>query len=125
MFQIKRISDPRLSERVCASFNGFEEGAFAYGAFQNDQILATAAFTRSPDGCVTLHGVDTGRKTDLGLIDGMARAAFVTQLRQGATKGCLDSSLPQELRLALSKRNYAMEGPFDLEEFFSKKCCGR
>ena len=125
MFQIKRIADPRLAERVCASFNVFQQGAFAYGAFQDDQILATAAFTRSPEGCVTLCGADTGRKTDLGLIDGMARAAFIAQLRQGATQGRLGVALPRELRLALTKYNYALEGPFDLAEFFSKKCCGK
>lgn len=125
MFQIKRIADPRLAERVCASFNVFQQGAFAYGAFQDGEILATAAFTRSPEGCVTLHGVDTGRKTDLGLIDGMARAAFLAQLRQGATQGRLDTALPHELRLALTKRNYALEDPFDLGAFFAKKCCGK
>lgn len=125
MFQIKRIADPRLAERVCASFNVFQQGAFAYGAFQDGEILATAAFTRSPEGCVTLHGVDTGRKTDLGLVDGMARAAFLAQLRQGATQGRLDTALPHELRLALTKRNYALEGPFDLGAFFAKKCCGK
>ena len=125
MFQIKRIADPRLAERVCASFNVFQQGAFAYGAFQDGEILATAAFTRSPEGCVTLHGVDTGRKTDLGLIDGMARAAFLAQLRQGATQGRLDTALPHELRLARTKRNCALEGPFDLGAFFAKKCCGR
>lgn len=52
-------------------------------------------------------------------------AAFLAQLRQGATQGRLDTALPHELRLALTKRNYALEGPFDLGAFFAKKCCGK
>ena len=124
MFQIKRITDPRLSGRVCQSFGVFERGAFAYGAFQNDNVLATAVFLTS-GGCVTLLAADAGRKPDIGLIDGMARAAFSAQLKAGAKTARLGEGVPADVRLALSKLHYAPEEAFDLEEFFSKKCCGK
>ena len=93
MFQIRRLSDPRLSARVCGSFGLDGKNAFAYAAFQKEEVLATAVFTLE-GGCVVLEGADTGRRTDLALIDGMARAAFAAQLRNGAESARLGDRLP-------------------------------
>lgn len=126
MFLIRRIADPRLSGRICQSFGVDAPGAFAYGAFQNDNVLATAVFLTGVGGNVTLCGVDTGRRTDIGLIDGMARAAFSAQRKCGARTGQLGDELTDEVRLALTKLGYAEREPFDLAAFFAKKaCCGR
>ena len=126
VFLIKRIADPRLSERICQSFGIDAPGAFAYGAFQNDNVLATAVFLTGQGGNVVLCGADTGRRMDIGLIDGMARAAFSAQLKCGARTGQLGDKLPDEARLALTKLGYGEREPFDLAAFFAKKaCCGR
>ncbi|MCI8649883.1 MAG: hypothetical protein HFG20_07185 [Anaerotruncus sp.] len=122
MFTIKRIEDPRLSARVCGSYGLDEPGMFAYAACENGQVLATAAFVLR-DGCATLCGVDTGKRTDLALIDGMARAAFSAQLRAGVQQARLDDSLPEQLRLALTKRGYTAQGAFSLEAFFAHRNC--
>ncbi|MEM1484972.1 hypothetical protein V6615_08835 [Oscillospiraceae bacterium PP1C4] len=124
MFTIRRITDPRLAERICGSFGVNEKGAFAYAAFQNDDVLATAAFLTVQGGCVTLCGADTGRRVDIPLIDGLARAAFSAQLKAGAKTACLGDGISDEIKLALSKLNYAASGEFDLESFFAKhNCC--
>lgn len=122
MFQIRRLSDPRLSARVCGSFGLDGKNVFAYAAFQKDEVLATAVFTLE-EGCVVLEGADTGRRTDLPLIDGMARAAFAAQLRNGVAAARLGGRLPAELRHSLNKLGYAAEDPFSLQEFFEKKNC--
>ena len=122
MFQIRRLSDPRLSARVCGSFGLDGKNVFAYAAFQKDEVLATAVFTLE-EGCVVLEGADTGRRTDLPLIDGMARAAFAAQLRNGVAAARLGGRLPAELRHSLNKLGYAAEGSFSLQEFFEKKNC--
>ena len=108
MFQIRRLSDPRLSARVCGSFGLDGKNVFAYAAFQKDEVLATAVFTLE-EGCVVLEGADTGRRTDLPLIDGMARAAFAAQLRNGVAAARLGGRLPAELRHSLNKLGYAAE----------------
>ena len=64
-----------------------------------------------------------GRRTDLPLIDGMARAAFAAQLRNGVAAARLGGRLPAELRHSLNKLGYAAEGSFSLQEFFEKKNC--
>lgn len=125
MFTIKKIADERLSQRICDNLGVEDKGAFAYGAFQDDKVLATAAFVTEPGGCVALRRVDTGRRQDIGLIDGMARAAFSAQLRAGAKTARLGDELDLSLRQALSKLGYAPEGPFALEAFFAQKNCGR
>ena len=111
MFQIRRLSDPRLSARVCGSFG-----------LDGKNVFATAVFTLE-EGCVVLEGADTGRRTDLPLIDGMARAAFAAQLRNGVAAARLGGRLPAELRHSLNKLGYAAEGSFSLQEFFEKKNC--
>lgn len=125
MFAIKRITDPRLAERICGSFGVHEKGAFAYAAFQNEDVLATAAFITAQGGCVTLCGVDTGRREDIGLIDGIARAAFSAQRKAGAKTACLGDGIPERTKLALTKLGYQADGAFDLEQFFAKKSCAR
>lgn len=125
MFVIRRVSDPRLAGRICGSFGVDEKGAFAYGAFQNDEVLATAVFFTSGGGCVTLCGADTGRRLDVSLADGLARAAFGAQLRAGAKTARLGEGISEELRLALTKLGYASRGEFNLEKFFLKKNCMR
>lgn len=124
MFQIKKIMDERLAQRVCASFGVEEPGAFAYGAFRGGDVLATAAFVTEQGGCVVMRGVDTGRRVDVGLVDGIARAVFSAQLRAGAKTARLSVELPVSLRQSLSKLGYHMEEPFSLETFFSRKNCG-
>ncbi len=124
MFVIKRISDPRLNSRVCGSYGLDEEYAFAYGAYKDQEILATAAFVLTEDK-VALAGVDTGRRMDLDLVDGLARAAFSAQLRQGTQNGELDPRLPKELRQSLTKLGYQAQGPFSLKDFFAHRNCGR
>lgn len=123
MFQIRRLSDPRLSARVCGSFGLDGKTVFAYAAFQKEEVLATAVFSLE-GGCVVLEGADTGRRTDLALIDGMARAAFAAQLRNGAESARLGDRLPAELCHSLNKLGYALDGPFSLQAFFEKKNCG-
>ena len=125
MFQIKRIADERLAQRVCASFGVEQAGAFAYAAYRDSEVLATAAFLTETGGCVTLLGVDTGRRTDVDLVDGLARAAFSAQRKAGAVSARLSDRLPVSLRQALSKRGYAVAGAFALADFFARKnSCG-
>lgn len=121
MFEIKRISDKHTAARICGSFGVLDESAFAYAAFSKGDVLATAAFTQQ-DGCVTFCGADTGRRLDIGLIDGMIRAAFSAQMRAGAAHGAICSGISKEVTLAFSKLGYPQETPFSLEQFFSKKC---
>lgn len=123
MFLIKRVGDRRLAQRICGSF-GLTEDALVYGAFKDAEVLATAVFLEEGD-CLVLQDADTGRRMDADLVDGMARAAWNAGRRTGVKRGRLGDKLPQELRLALTKRGYAMEGPFDLQEFFEKKHCGK
>ena len=106
--------------------------------FQNDNLLSgfavsilrtvigtvTAVFFTAPGGCVTLAGADTGRRLDVGLVDGMARAAFTAQMRAGALSAKLGEGLSEELRRALTKLGYEAREPFPLEAFFAKKSCG-
>ena len=122
MLTIKRIADARLSARVCGSLGAPEQGAFAYGAFQGGDVLATAAFSMA-GGCVALCGADTGRRMDAGLVDGMARAAFAAASRAGAKTARLGAGLAPELRLALSKLGYEADAPFSLDAFFARKNC--
>lgn len=103
MFLIKRVTDPRLAARICDSFGAPENGSFAYAATKGDEVLGTAVFFTAPGGCVTLAGADTGRRLDVGLVDGMARAAFTAQMRAGALSAKLGEGLSEELRLALTK----------------------
>lgn len=124
MFMIKRIADERLAQRICSNLGVEEKGAFAYGAFQDEQVLATAAFVTEPGGCVVLCGVDTGRRKDIGLVDGMARAAFSTQQRAGAKTARLGDKLDPALCQALSKLGYTTDAAFPLERFFAAKKCG-
>lgn len=123
MFMIQRIADPRLATRVCGSFGVTDLGAFAYGAFKGEDVLATAAFVTEPGGCVVFRAVDLGRRMDVELADGLARAAFSAQLRAGAKKARLDKGLSLQLRQALSKKGYDPEKEFDLAGFFRKKHC--
>lgn len=125
MFLIKRIADPRLAGRVCGSFGITDPGAFAYGAFQDDTVLATAAFLTAPGGCVTFCDVDAGRRRDIGLIDGLARAAFAAQRKAGAKTAKLGPAIPKDIRVALTKLGYDAENEFDLAVFFSQKRCGK
>lgn len=125
MFLIKRIADKRIAERVCGSFGVTGKGIFAYAAYKNDEVLATAAFVMDDAGCCTLCGVDTGRRADIPLIDGIARAAFNAQMNAGAKTGCLGEKIPQQVKFALSKLGYLTDKTFDLVEFFSKKQCCR
>ena len=106
MFLIKRVTDPRLAARICDSFGAPENGSFAYAATKGDEVLGTAVFFTAPGGCVTLAGADTGRRLDVGLVDGMARAAFTAQMRAGALSAKLGEGLSEELRLALTKLGY-------------------
>ncbi|MCR2025438.1 hypothetical protein [Anaerotruncus colihominis] len=122
MLTIKRIADARLAARVCDSLGAAGQGAFAYGAFQNGDVLATAAFSTA-GGCVTLCGADTGRRMDAGLVDGMARAAFAAALRTGAKTARLGADLAPKLRLALTKLGYEADAPFSLDAFFARKNC--
>ena len=123
MFLITRITDPRLAERVCGSFSVFEKGAFAYAAYKGEDVLATAAFFTAPGGCCTLCGVDTGRRIDIPMIDGIARAAFNTQLKAGAKTARLGQGIPQEIQFALTKLGYRIGEEFSLAEFFARKHC--
>ncbi len=126
MFVIRKITDPRLSRRICENYGQDGEACFAYGAFQKDAVLATAVFCCSADGHVRLLGVDTGRKADTGLVDGLCRAAFSQLYRQGAAQyGELDKALPQELRRSMTKFGYPEVGRFELGAFFAKKHCGQ
>lgn len=125
MFIIKRITDPRVADRVCASFGADGKGAFAYAAYQNDEVLATAAFLTAVGGCVTLCGADTGRRRDISLIDGLARAAFFAQRKAGAKTARVGEKLEPEVRLALSKLGYDAAEPFDLNAFFARKNCSK
>lgn len=122
MLTIKRITDARLAARVCDSFGMPEQGASAYGAFQGGEVLATAAFS-TLDGCVTLCGADTGRRMDVGLVDGMARAAFAAASRTGVKTARLGAGLAADLRLALTKLGYEADEPFSLDAFFARKSC--
>lgn len=124
MFLIKRVIDPRLASRICDSFGAPKKGAFAYAATKGEEVLGTAAFFTAPGGCVTLVGADTGRRLDVGLVDGMARAAFSAQMKAGAQTAQLGAELSGELRLALTKLGYGAQEPFPLEAFFAKKQCG-
>lgn len=125
MFTIKKIEDPRLGARVCGSFGLDGPDAFACAAYENGEVLATAAFLRRGD-CVVFCGADTGRRTDVPMIDGMVRAAFAAQVRAGAKNGELGKGVPADLRLALTKFGYPGEaGPFDLGTFFSRRNCAR
>ena len=94
MFLIKRVTDPRLAARICDSFGAPENGSFAYAATKGDEVLGTAVFFTAPGGCVTLAGADTGRRLDVGLVDGMARAAFTAQMRAGALSASCASRSP-------------------------------
>ena len=124
MLSIRRIADPRLAQRVCSSFGVDEKGAFAYAAYQREEVLATAAFLTEPGGCVVFCGADTGRRTDVDLVDGLVRAAFSAQRRAGAKTARIGEQVGRELRLALTKLNYPAEGAFDLDAFFAnKRCC--
>ena len=89
-----------------------------------DEVLGSAVFFTAPGGCVTLAGADTGRRLDVGLVDGMARAAFTAQMRAGALSAKLGEGLSEELRRALTKLGYEAREPFPLEAFFAKKSCG-
>ena len=122
MLTIKRIADARLSARVCGSLGAPEQGAFAYGAFQGGDVLATAAFSMA-GGCVALCGADTGRRMDAGLVAGLARAAFAAASRAGAKTARLGAGLAPELRLALTKLGYEADAPFSLDAFFARKNC--
>lgn len=124
MLTIKRITDARLAARVCDSFGMPEQGACAYGAFQGGEVLATAAFS-TLDGCVTLCGADTGRRMDVGLVDGMARAAFAAASRTGVKTARLGAGLAADLRLALTKLGYEAGEPFSLDAFFARKSCAQ
>ena len=124
MFLIKRVTDPRLAARICDSFGTPENGSFAYAATQGDAVLGTAVVCPAPGGCVSLAGADTGRRLDVGLVDGMARAAFTAQMRAGALSAKLGEGLSEELRRALTKLGYEAREPFPLEAFFAKKSCG-
>ena len=124
MFLIKRVTDPRLAARICDSFGTPENGSFAYAATKGDEVLGTAVFFTAPGGCVTLAGADTGRRLDVGLVDGMARAAFTAQMRAGALSAKLGEGLSEELRRALTTLGYEAREPFPLEAFFAKKSCG-
>lgn len=121
MFTIKRITDPRAARRVAASFDA-PDNAIAYGAFKDGTVLGTAVFVTDTGGCVTFLQVDTGRRLDVELADGMARAAFSAQMRAGAKAARLGEAISPELRLALSKRGYRLEGAFPLESLFARKC---
>ena len=123
MLTIKRIADQRLNGRICSSFNVDNPEAFAYGAFDRDQVLGTAVFQTQGE-TVVLCGADTGRRLDVGLIDGMARAAFFAQMRAGAKNGQV-GDVSDEVRLALTKLGYDAVAPFPLASFFAKKNCGR
>lgn len=123
MFLIKRIADERIAQRVCGSFGVTEKGLFAYAAYKNDEVLATSAFFTDEKGCCTMCGVDTGRRPDVPLIDGIARAAFFAQMNAGAKTGCFGKGINQQLRFALSKLGYPTEKPFELASFFAKKKC--
>lgn len=123
MFLIKRVGDRRLAQRICGSF-GVPEDALVYGAFKDGEVLATAVFLEEDD-CLVLQDVDTGRRMDVDLVDGLARAAWNAGRRTGIKRARLGDKLPQELRLALTKRGYALDGSFDLGEFFQKKHCGK
>ena len=105
MLTIKRIADARLSARVCGSLGAPEQGAFAYGAFQGGDVLATAAFSMG------------------GLVEGMARAAFAAASGAGAKTARLGAGLAPELRLALTKLGYEADAPFSLDAFFARKNC--
>lgn len=84
MFLIKRVTDPRLAARICDSFGAPENGSFAYAATKGDEVLGTAVFFTAPGGCVTLAGADTGRRLDVGLVDGMgARRLYGADARGG------------------------------------------
>lgn len=124
MFLIKQISDKRLAERISGSFGVDASEAIVYGAFKNDDVLATAVFLKEED-CMVFHDVDTGRRMDADLADGLARAAFNVGMRTWAKRGKLGENLPKELCLALTKRGYAADTSFALEGFFAKKKCGR
>lgn len=123
MFLIKRIADQRLAARVCGSFGVSGKGLLAYAAYKDDEVLATAAFVTSPEGCCTLCGVDTGRRTDIPLIDGMARAAFNAQMKAGAKTARLGDGISRDIKFALSKLGYSQDDEFDLARFFAKKHC--
>ncbi|MBC8585731.1 hypothetical protein [Youxingia wuxianensis] len=122
MFMIKKVADDRLAQRICGSFYLSGENTFAYGAFSGEDVLATAAFSQK-DKCVVLEGADTGRRLDIGLVDGMARAAFNAQKNQGAVYGKLGENLGREIAMALSKLGYEIGKEFELGAFFSKRNC--
>lgn len=124
MFLIKRVGDQRLARRICESFGAQSEGAVVYGAFRDDEVLATAILRVDGD-CMTLEQADTGRRLDVDLVDGIARAAFFAGTRKGVKRARLGESLSGDLRLALTKLGYEMHGPFGLDEFFAKKNCGK
>lgn len=48
MFLIKRVTDPRLTARICDSFGAPENGSFAYAATKGDEVLGTAVFFTAP-----------------------------------------------------------------------------
>lgn len=124
MFLIKRVGDQRLAQRICESFGAELEGALVYGAFRDEEVLATAVLRMDGD-CMALEQVDTGRRLDVDLVDGIARAAFFTGTRKGIKMARLGKGLPKELRLALTKLGYEMDEPFTLDGFFAKKNCGK
>lgn len=124
MFMIKRITDKRMAGRICGSYGIEEPGAIVYGAFKDDDVLATAIFLTEGDTLV-LEDIDMGRRLDVDLADGIARAAFSAAQRQDVKRARLGEKLPQELRLGLTKRGYDMKEAFSLKAFFSKKRCGK
>lgn len=125
MLTIKKITDQRLGSRVCASLDADVPGAYAYAAYQDENVLASAAFLTEAGGCVTFLAVDAGRREDIAIIDGLARAAFFSQMKSGAKTAKLGDKLPEHIRLALTKLSYTDGEAFSLAEFFAKKNCAK
>lgn len=120
MFCIKRITDERMAARILGNFGVDGPAAMVYGAFEDGAVLATAVFLEKED-CLVMEDIDTGKRTDASLADAIAQAAFHAGVRIGIRQGQLGEKLPQELRLALTKRGYDMGQAFSLKAFFEKK----
>lgn len=124
MFVIKQVGDKRLAGRISGSFDIDSPDAVVYGAFKNEDVLATAVFLKEGDQMV-MEAVDTGKRLDVDLADGLARAAFHAARRTGTKRGRLGERLSKELKLALTKLGYSIDGDFALEAFFAVKNCGK
>ncbi len=109
-----------MVHRILGSFGVDQPAAMVYGAFEEDAVLATAVFVEKED-CLVMEDIDTGKRMDASLADAIAQAAFHAALRIGIQQGQLGEKLPQELRLALTKRGYEMGQAFPLKTFFQKK----